>query len=257
MKVDEAVGRINAQLDAYEEKRKAEVLGQIKEYFDQTVGDLKPEISLEVVFEDKYLNKSFGIKKVKAEIDEKLRQIREELAAIDNLPDQQKPAARNTYLRTFNLATALEEARRQEEIRLKIEAERQRAEEQRKAAEQANENHQEVDAHEERHEEQQEQVAENPGTNADRLEQAADQGAESAGEDPAKAEGQDEERKFRATFALNVSLGEMAALLQEMKNRGIAGKMHVQELQIYGTRMNLLKLRDYMDDAGINYGTSR
>ena len=66
--VDVAVDNVDTQVKDYEQKFKDEKKKEIEKYFHENVGDYKELISLEKIFNDKWLNKTYKIDDIKKEI---------------------------------------------------------------------------------------------------------------------------------------------------------------------------------------------
>lgn len=132
--VNEPILMIDTQVKADEERKKAEKLEKIQEYWQSVLqADRVPEgITFDQLFNEKWLNASVNLKTVFAELDAKLEQIDRDLATLENLPEFGFEA-KEVYKHTLDINKAIAEGHRLSEIQ-KRKAEAEAA---RKAAEAA------------------------------------------------------------------------------------------------------------------------
>lgn len=119
--VNEPVKLIDTQVKAYEDKQKAEKLEQIKEYWDSTE---HPEwLQCNQIFDQKWLNVTFSMKKVQEAIDERLSQIALDVKTLEALPEFSFEAV-ECYADTLDINRAIHEGQRLADIqKRKTEAE--------------------------------------------------------------------------------------------------------------------------------------
>ena len=133
--VNEPVQLIDEQVKAYEDKQKAEKLEQIKEYWESTE---HPEwLQCKAIFDQRWLNTTFSLKKVQEAIDERLTQIAADVKTLESLPEFSFEAV-EVYKQTLDLNRAIAEGQRLADIqkrKAEAEAARLKAEEEKKAAE--------------------------------------------------------------------------------------------------------------------------
>lgn len=125
--IDKPLKLIDDQVKGFEEERKKRKHEEIKTLFES----LNPHewLTLDKIEKQEWLNASFGIKAVEAEIKAKLAGIADDLTALAQMPSFAFEAS-VVYKNTLDIKTALSEGARLAEIaRLKAEAE---AEEERK-----------------------------------------------------------------------------------------------------------------------------
>lgn len=121
--VNEPIQLIDTQIKNFEEKKKAEKLAAIQTFFD---GLDKPfdGLTLEQIFNQKWLNASASFKTVCAEIDDILQQIAVNLDTLAKLPDFAFESI-EVYKDTLDINKAIQEGQRLADIqRRKAEAER-------------------------------------------------------------------------------------------------------------------------------------
>lgn len=130
--VAEPIALIDSQVKEYEEKQKTEKQEAIKSRF--TAAGFFTFVTLEQIFNPKWLNASFSMKKIEEELNEKRIQIESDVQSISNLPEFSFEAMEH-YKRTLDLAGAIREGQRLADIqKRKAEQEAERA---RREAEQA------------------------------------------------------------------------------------------------------------------------
>lgn len=130
--VAEPIALIDSQVKEYEEKQKVEKQAAIESKF--TAAGFHTFVTLEQIFNPKWLNASFSMKKIEEELNEKRIQIESDVQSISNLPEFSFEAMEH-YKRTLDLAGAIREGQRLADIqKRKAEQEAERA---RREAEQA------------------------------------------------------------------------------------------------------------------------
>jgi DNA (cytosine-5)-methyltransferase 1 len=134
--VDEPIKLIDGQIKEYEEKKKAEKLDKIKEFWETTT---HPDwLTCKMIFDQKWLNATTSMKKIHESITERLENIAVNLDTLESLP-QFSFEAIEVYKETLDINKAIAEGQRLADIqKRKQEAEAAKAaEEARKAAETA------------------------------------------------------------------------------------------------------------------------
>lgn len=111
--VNEPISMIDRHVKEYEEIQKEEKREVIKAYWNSLSEDSKiPEgISLEQIFNEKWLNSSVNIKAVCSDIDARLEQIEKDLATLAEMPEFAFEAA-EVYKHTLDLNKAITEGKR-------------------------------------------------------------------------------------------------------------------------------------------------
>lgn len=141
--IDKPVAVIDAQVKAYEEKCRDEKKAEIVDYF----GGLESKaewLTLNMIWNESWLNASCPIKTVKAEISDKIGQINANLETLKDLPAFAFEAI-EVYKSTLDINRAIQEGarladiQRRKEEQQRIDAERQAEIEAREAERKANE----------------------------------------------------------------------------------------------------------------------
>jgi hypothetical protein len=85
--VNEASGNIDKQIKVFESKQDEEKTERIKEIFNQYVGEYKDLVTLSTIFNDRWLNKTFSIKKVEEDIAHIFSKLKMDLGTIEGQID--------------------------------------------------------------------------------------------------------------------------------------------------------------------------
>ena len=127
--VNEPVQLIDSQVKAYDEKRKAEKLDQIKAIWEEA--DHPEWLSCNMIFDNRWLNVTFSLKQVQDAITERLAQINTELTTLNSLTEFAFEAV-EVYKNTLDVNRAIAEGQRLADIQ-----KRKKEEAMRKAAAEA------------------------------------------------------------------------------------------------------------------------
>lgn len=124
--IDESVKAIDSQIKGFEENQKEEKLKKIKEFWEST--EHPDWLMCNSIFDQKWLNASVSMKKVKEEICDRLTTIQIELATLEKLPEFSFEAV-ETYKQTLDINKAISEGQRLADIqKRKAEAEAKKVE---------------------------------------------------------------------------------------------------------------------------------
>lgn len=127
--IDKPIAVIDKQVKEFEQKEKDEKLEAIKEMF-ASVG-FQPFVNLEMIFDNKWLNKTFSMKKIEDAMKERMFQIGNDVKTLNDLPEFGFEAL-EIYKTTLDINMALAEGRKLADIQKK-KKEQQEAEERRRA----------------------------------------------------------------------------------------------------------------------------
>lgn len=124
--IEKPIEMIDKQLVEYEEKQKEEKKNELESFFNENIGGLEGALTFDMIFNTKWLNKTSSIKSCKDEISKEIETANNDLMYIDsNIPEKYAAYARDFYLRkNRNLSTVLREVARMEEIDRKAEEEK-------------------------------------------------------------------------------------------------------------------------------------
>ena len=110
--VEAVANKIGAIITEYDEKRRLEKKTQIVEYFTSKIDDLAGLVTYARLEDSKWYNATVSLKKIYAEIDEKLAKIHDDLSVIEALNSVDKDGLKAFYFRSLNLALAIQENER-------------------------------------------------------------------------------------------------------------------------------------------------
>jgi hypothetical protein len=104
--ISEVSTNIDTQLKTFESKREEEKREAIKKTWLEFDFNL---VSLDQIFNDKWLNKGYDFKKINKEIVDKIESIIDDLKIIDNTTEDliKRKSIKGEYLRTLNLSEAI------------------------------------------------------------------------------------------------------------------------------------------------------
>lgn len=123
--VDEPVRLINEQVKAYEDKKKADKLEKIKEFWESV--EHPGWLTCNKIFDQKWLNATTSMKKVEEAIKERLKQICSDMDTLNSLPEFAFEAVEE-YRQSLDVNRAIAEGQRLADIqRRKQEAEAAKA----------------------------------------------------------------------------------------------------------------------------------
>lgn len=123
--IDKPINVIDSQIKAYEEIQKEEKLEKIKEYWESTE---HPEwLQCNKIFNQKWLNASSSMKKIKEEIDSRIEEVTSNIKTLESLPAFSFEALEE-YKRSLDINRAIAEGQRLADIqKRKLEAEAEEA----------------------------------------------------------------------------------------------------------------------------------
>ena len=244
--IDEPIEMIGKQIEAYEDKVREEKNTALAQFFSENIGELSEVVSYDRIFNPKWLNKTASLSSCKAEIQKIIDDINTDLAAIISSVDEKYQVfAKDYYLQHgFNLSKALGEANRIQEMDKKAEADR-------KAREEA-----------EREREEARKEAERAKEEARKAQEEAELARKELEREKAFAEKAQAEKQvaFEETKAIDVPVQENNVPVKENvapASKGVAEedtKIYKSSFVVRGTKAQLLMLKQYMIDNGIEFG---
>lgn len=126
--IDEPINVIDTQVKGFEEQKKFLKMEAIKDVFLAKTSPFS-EVTLEKIFNEKWLNASVKMSTVEAEIDARLKQIETDLSTLANLPDFSFEAI-ETYKHTLDINKSIAEGKRLSDMQ-KLKAQMQAEDEER------------------------------------------------------------------------------------------------------------------------------
>lgn len=244
--IDEPIEMIGKQIEAYEDKVREEKNTALAQFFSENIGELSEVVSYDRIFNPKWLNKTASLSSCKAEIQKIIDDINTDIAAIISSVDEKYQVfAKDYYLQHgFNLSKALGEANRIQEMDKKAEADR-------KAREEAERQREEARKEAERAKEEARKAQEEAELARKELER------EKALAEKAQAEKQAVFEEAKVTDVPvqenNVPVNEnIAPASKEVAEEDT--KIYKSSFVVRGTKAQLLMLKQYMIDNGIEFG---
>ncbi len=123
--IDKPIAMIDGQIKEYEDRTKEEKKAALKKHFEEIAADLEGILTFDRVFDQRYLNVSVSLNKAKADIQEKVDRAHTDLRSLEGFCEEKYlTIAKDAYIRTLNVSDALAEARRLQEFDRKAEEER-------------------------------------------------------------------------------------------------------------------------------------
>ena len=129
----EAIALIDKGLDEIEKKYRADRKAKMQELYEKYVGDLRGLVPFTRTVKEEYYKKAFTDKKLEQAYIDFFGRIREDMKALEELPERFRDKALLKYVESFSLSDALREGKRLEELEKAME-ERRRSQEAEKAA---------------------------------------------------------------------------------------------------------------------------
>ena len=128
--IDKPIAMIDGQIKEYEDRTKEEKKAALKKHFEEIASDLEGILTFDRVFDQRYLNVSVSLNKAKADIQGKVDRVHTDLRSLEGFCEEKYlTIAKDAYIRTLNVSDALAEARRLQEFDRKAEEEQLRREE--------------------------------------------------------------------------------------------------------------------------------
>lgn len=124
--VKSATENIDSQIKEFEQKKKDEKLQLIMQYFEEKVGPYIGLINFDLIFNERWLNVTYELKQVQADIDHVIAKTKNDLMTIDSIVKNEETNAqvRDFYFRNINnpsvLGASLEEAKRIEATKSRL-----------------------------------------------------------------------------------------------------------------------------------------
>ena len=244
--IDEPIEMIGKQIEAYEDKVREEKNTALAQFFSENIGELSEVVSYDRIFNPKWLNKTASLSSCKAEIQKIIDDINTDLAAIISSVDEKYQVfAKDYYLQHgFNLSKALGEVNRIQEMDKKAEADR-------KAREEA-----------EREREEARKEAERAKEEARKAQEEAELARKELEREKALAEKEQAEKQavFEEAKVTDVPVQENNVPVKENVAPASKGvdeedtKIYKSSFVVRGTKAQLLMLKQYMIDNGIEFG---
>lgn len=107
---------IDQGLDEIEQKYREEKTELCRKYYDRHIGDLRDLLPFERTIREEYYKRAFKENKLEQAYMDFFGRIREELKALEELPERFRDKAVLEYMKSFSLSDAIREGKRLEEM---------------------------------------------------------------------------------------------------------------------------------------------
>lgn len=240
--IEKPVAIIDTQVKAFEDRQKDDKKQQIIAVYEEIIGDLKDVLPFEKVFDSRYLNKTYKLGTAQQEVRDKVQKVKTDLETIDSLDSRYKLNAKDIYIKTLDLSKALAENKRLADLEEKLEAENRR-----KAEEETERKRQAEEKEQERRREAERQAAEQE---AEKEQAAVVEPSENAAEPVRNAEPVTEMGKAIQSIEQQAYASAVDPFAQKQEEV----KRYRTKFCAIGTREQLEKLIQFMNENGIEYG---
>lgn len=122
---------VDVQVKNYEEQEKEEKKVQIRAIYnhlilEESIGDI---INLDMLFDERYLNKTYKIEDVGKDLSNKIQKIVSDINSIKDLESEYEVSLINNYLKNFDLGAVITENKRLQELKKETEKVEEKQEE--------------------------------------------------------------------------------------------------------------------------------
>lgn len=135
--VRSAIKVIDDGLYEIEQKYRSEKTEKMREYYDMYVGDLRPVIPFEKTVKESMYKKSIKDKHLETTYNSLFNRMREEMEALEELPERFRDKAILKYMENYSLSEALREGKRLEEMEKALEERKRKVAEEKAKREEA------------------------------------------------------------------------------------------------------------------------
>lgn len=252
--IQEPIDLIDKQVKEYEDQKKAEKKAAIKETYEAEIGELREAVPFERLFDSQYLLAKWTLKKAREDIKGKIDRLKSDFEIIDKLESKYKINAKDMYIKTLDLSSALAEERRLVELekKLKSDEEKKQAEKEARERQEAEDKERREMAEKEARERQEAAEKEAEEDRQRKVQEAAEKRSVSVAGggishfEPAKKTEPVEKKTECGVIDPFASKTEAPASLEEKKYKA--------RFFAVGTLTQLNELKEYMNQNGIKFG---
>ncbi len=240
--IQEPINLIDKQIKEYEEQKKTEKKVAIKVTYEAEIGELGEAVPFERLFDSQYLLAKFSLKKAKEDIKAKIEKLKSDFEIIDRLESKYRINAKDMYIKTLDLSSALAEERRLVELEEKL-----KSDEEKKRAEKEARERREAEAKERREVAEREAEAESQKSTAEAEEKRTSRF-------PVRSYPSESSEKVEPVEKKIVS-GAVDPFVTKMETQASAEeKKYKARFFAVGTLAQLNGLKEYMNQNGIKFG---
>ena len=238
--IDKPIAMIDKQTSAYEEKLKEDKRQELIDFFKENVGELEGMLTFDMIFSQRWLNKTASIKSCKEEIKAAIERTETDLRAIETMIEEKyRPYAKDYYFRNLNMTAVLNEVGR-------LRAIDRRAEEEKAAREEAERLRREQEAAEKA-------AAINPPTEPESVQEQAENAqkpAESVQNPPESVQKPEENVQKQPESAASPA----AQVTDPFADKDTDTKIYKASFTIRGTKSQILSVKEFMINNNIQFG---
>ena len=238
--LNEAINGLDDFVKAFERQEQEKKRFTLELYYRKAAFGLDDVITFEDVFDKKWLNATVSLRKAQAELDGAIEKVRSDLKMIDELDEQDRPTAKNTYYRCHDIAQAMADAARVRRIR--------EDQERKNETEYVNETIDKMNSKGENND-----VDTSTGNTHDSSGDALGKAAEIVDtEEPRPVEVVNAIRS--ATFSTSMSVYQAEIFAAKARELGIEADI-VADVRVSGTEQSIHQLAGWMRQMGIGFGS--
>ena len=126
---NDAAADIDAQVKAFDEKRKQEKQEAIGNIYESNIGDMRELLPMTKLYNEKWMNKGYTLSDIEKEIKDKVKSVKENIGTIQMLGTKYESQMISAYLERFEMGDALKKKTELERIDEEMERRRKAAEE--------------------------------------------------------------------------------------------------------------------------------
>lgn len=235
--IDKTIAMIDSQVKEYEDRIRKEKQKKLKQHFIEKAGDVAKILVFETIFNKDWLKVSVSLKKACEEIDKKIDRFMEDMKTIETTCEEKyQTAAKDKYMKHLDISEALAEASSLKALDDKIAQLKEKQEEEKKKAAEETKAKEISKEQEKQRKIMQEPVKENAATEGDNVD---DSNIEKQENEPAKE---------------NTAEKNTNSCAQDPLTGSEEAKKYKASFTVYGTRKQIMDLRQYMIDNNIKFG---
>ena len=115
--IDESCLEIDKQIKVFEEKQKEIKKQEILKIYEENIGELKEILSIQKIWNDKWLNATYKIRDIELEILGIVNKVKTDLQVIEEMQSEFEIQLKDKYLLTLDLTSVMQEKTRLEKLK--------------------------------------------------------------------------------------------------------------------------------------------
>lgn len=130
--IEEPKMLIDKQIKDFEEQEKEQKKSDIEFFFRSRIGDLVELLKFDMIFNSKWLNKTYKFEDIHKEIQTVIERTKTDFKVIEDLKTEFESTLKDIYLKEFDLSKVMQEKTRLEEQKQKMQAIKEQKEQEKK-----------------------------------------------------------------------------------------------------------------------------